>query len=64
MVHGRGLRGRGGGPVGDLDRAGDGTFGLAAPEVYLLLVGDRGWTPDRYETWLGAATQLIRGLLA
>jgi AcrR family transcriptional regulator len=26
---------------------------LMSPEVYRLLVGDRGWTPERYEQWLG-----------
>jgi TetR/AcrR family transcriptional regulator, regulator of autoinduction and epiphytic fitness len=26
---------------------------LMSPEVYRLLVGDRGWPPDRYEQWLG-----------
>jgi hypothetical protein len=31
------------------------------PDVYLLLVGDREWSPDRYQGWL--ATQLIQGLL-
>ena len=25
---------------------------LASPEVYGLLVVDRGWSPDRYEQWL------------
>jgi AcrR family transcriptional regulator len=25
---------------------------LMSPEVYRLLVGDRGWSPDRYEQWL------------
>jgi AcrR family transcriptional regulator len=25
---------------------------LMSPEVYRLLVGDRGWTPKRYEQWL------------
>jgi AcrR family transcriptional regulator len=25
---------------------------LMSPEVYLLLVGDRGWRPERYEQWL------------
>jgi AcrR family transcriptional regulator len=25
---------------------------LASPEVYGLLVTDRGWTPERYENWL------------
>jgi AcrR family transcriptional regulator len=23
-----------------------------SPEVYVLLTGERGWTPDRYEQWL------------
>src|SRR6266542_4419462 len=25
---------------------------LMSPEVYRLLVGDRGWPPQRYEQWL------------
>src|SRR5690349_4077037 len=25
---------------------------LMSPELYHLLVGDRGWTPDRYQEWL------------
>jgi AcrR family transcriptional regulator len=25
---------------------------LMSPEVYCLLVGDRGWIPERYEQWL------------
>jgi AcrR family transcriptional regulator len=33
---------------------------LMAPEVYRLLVGDRGWTPERYQQWL--ATTLIQQL--
>ncbi len=27
-------------------------WGLASPELYGLLVRTRGWTPDRYESWL------------
>ena len=27
---------------------------LMSPEVYRLLVGDRGWTPERYRGWLAA----------
>jgi AcrR family transcriptional regulator len=27
---------------------------LMSPEVYRLLVGDRGWTPQRYQQWLTA----------
>lgn len=32
--------------------AADIVYALASPEVYGLLVFDRGWHPDRYETWL------------
>jgi AcrR family transcriptional regulator len=35
---------------------------LNHPAVYRLLVGDRGWTPARYERWLGDS--LCRQLLA
>lgn len=35
-------------------------WALGSPEVYRLLVRERGWTPQRYEDWLGeAATTLI-----
>ena len=33
---------------------------LMSPEVYRLLVGDRRWTPERYEQWL--VTTLIQQL--
>jgi AcrR family transcriptional regulator len=33
---------------------------LMSPEVYRLLVGDRGWTPERYKQWL--ATTLTQQL--
>ena len=33
---------------------------LMSPEVYCLLVGDRGWTPERYQQWL--ATTLTQQL--
>ena len=33
---------------------------LMSPEVYRLLVGDRGWTPERYKQWL--ATTLTEQL--
>jgi AcrR family transcriptional regulator len=32
--------------------AADVLHALMSPEVYRLLVGDRGWTPQRYERWL------------
>jgi AcrR family transcriptional regulator len=34
---------------------------LMSPEVYRLLVGDRGWTAERYEQWL--ATTLTQQLI-
>lgn len=34
------------------DRARDTVWTLISPEVYELLVGDRGWSPDEYEQWL------------
>jgi len=34
---------------------------LMSPEVYQLLVADRGWPPQRYEKWL--ARTLIDQLL-
>ena len=42
--------------------AGDLIHALASPEVYGLLVVDRGWAPTRYETWLTAT--LVEQLLA
>ena len=35
---------------------------LASPEVYGLLVFDRGWSPERYENWLRAI--LVEQLLS
>jgi len=34
------------------ERAADMAYALSAPEVYLQLVDDRGWTPEEYERWL------------
>jgi AcrR family transcriptional regulator len=33
--------------------AADTMFAVSSYESYELLVGDRGWTPDEYEKWLG-----------
>ena len=33
---------------------------LMSPELYRLLVVDRGWTPERYQEWL--ATTLVQQL--
>lgn len=41
--------------------AADIVHAVASPEVYRLLVIDRGWSPDRYEKWL--AETLISQLL-
>jgi AcrR family transcriptional regulator len=40
--------------------AADVIHALMAPEVYRLLVGDRGWSPARYQEWL--ATSLVQQL--
>jgi hypothetical protein len=45
----------------DATRATDILWTLNHPDVWLLLVGERGWTPEQFETWLGdtAITQLL-----
>jgi AcrR family transcriptional regulator len=45
-----------------VDDAADILWTLNHPELYLLLVGDRGWSGDRYEKWLGDifVEQLLR----
>jgi len=35
---------------------------LMSPEVYVLLVSDRAWSPERYQRWLGDT--LVEQLLA
>jgi AcrR family transcriptional regulator len=39
----------------DVARATDMLWTLNHPNVWLLLVGERGWTPDEFESWLAAA---------
>lgn len=36
----------------DVARSADILWTLNHPDVYWLLVGDRGWTPEQYEQWL------------
>jgi hypothetical protein len=36
----------------DPARIADTLWMLTSAEVYELLVGQRGWTPERYEDWL------------
>ena len=38
-----------------IEMATDILWALGSPEHYRLLVRERGWTPQRYEDWLGAA---------
>ncbi len=45
----------------DRDRARDLIWTYIAPELYLLLVHDRGWSPEEHEKWL--ADVLISSLL-
>jgi AcrR family transcriptional regulator len=42
-------------PGVDTDRAADLLFGLLSPELYLVFVRDRGWSPDAWEEWARAA---------
>ena len=39
----------------EVDRGADILWTLNHPDLYRLLVGDRGWTPKQYEEWLGDA---------
>jgi AcrR family transcriptional regulator len=45
----------------DVRRATDLLWTLNHPDLWLLLVGQRGWTPQEFETWLGdtACAQLL-----
>jgi len=45
----------------DLARGTDILWTLNHPDIWLLLVGRRGWTPEQFETWLGdtACQQLL-----
>ena len=36
----------------EVDDAADWIWATNGPELYLLLVGDRGWSPEKYEVWL------------
>ena len=49
-------------PELDVDRATDILWTLNHPDVWQLLVDERGWTPERYEHWCAdtACAQLLR----
>jgi AcrR family transcriptional regulator len=46
----------------DVTRASDILWTLNHPDVWLLLVGERGWTPEEWERWFAdtACAQLLR----
>lgn len=48
-------------PELDVDRATDILWTLNHPDVWLLLVGERGWTPEAFEAWFAdaACAQLL-----
>lgn len=50
----------------DVDRATDILWTLNHPDVWQLLVGERGWTPEQYEEWFGdmACSQLLGAVRA
>ena len=48
-------------PPGRAESAADTIYALASPEVYSLLVRDRGWSADDYQQWL--AEKLITALV-
>jgi AcrR family transcriptional regulator len=49
-------------PELDATRAADILWTLSHPDLWLLLVGERGWTPEAYERWFAeaACTQLLK----
>ncbi|MBD0740115.1 hypothetical protein [Streptomyces sp. CBMA29] len=47
---------------GDTACAADLLYGLLGPELYLVFVRDRGWSPDDWERW--ARTALTAALRA
>lgn len=42
-----------------VEEAADVLWSMNSPEFYLLLVGQRGWDPDRYQQWLADAWQRL-----
>jgi AcrR family transcriptional regulator len=46
----------------DVDRATDILWTINHPNVWQLLVGERGWTPEQYEQWTGglACSELLQ----
>jgi len=42
-----------------IDEAADTIWVTNSPEVYVMLTGERGWSPRRYERWLAATWQTL-----
>ncbi len=42
-----------------VEAASETLWALSSPEVYRLLVRERGWTPQRYERWLAESASLL-----
>lgn len=46
-------------PELEIETATEILWSLSSPEVYRLLVRERGWTPQRYEDWLAATAMTL-----
>ena len=46
-------------PELSVEEVADVLWSMNSPELYLLLVGRRGWDPDRYQRWLADAWQRL-----
>jgi hypothetical protein len=42
-----------------VEEVADVLWSMNSPELYLLLVGQCGWDPDRYQRWLADAWQRL-----
>jgi hypothetical protein len=47
-----------------VDRAADLLWTINHPDLWMLLVGERGWTPEEHERWCAdtACSQLLRAV--
>jgi hypothetical protein len=46
-------------PELSVEEVADVLWSMNSPELYLLLVGQRGWDPDRYQRWLADARRRL-----
>jgi AcrR family transcriptional regulator len=42
-----------------IDDAADSVWALNSPELFVMLTGERGWTPSHYERWLAASLRRL-----